>query len=58
MDILASGEPGIALESVNLSRPTLEDVFIKLTGHAIRASDADPAHDLRVQARMWRGRGR
>jgi ABC-2 type transport system ATP-binding protein len=58
MDILGSVQPGISLESVNLSRPTLEDVFIKLTGHAIRAADADPADEMRVQARMWGGRRR
>ena len=58
MDLLVSSQPAITLESVNLSRPTLEDVFIKLTGHAIRAADADATDDMRVQARMWGGRRR
>jgi ABC-2 type transport system ATP-binding protein len=55
MDILVSSQPAISLESVNLSRPTLEDVFIKLTGHAIRATEADATDHLRAQARVWGG---
>jgi ABC-2 type transport system ATP-binding protein len=35
---------------------TLEDAFIKLTGHAIRADEASATDELRSQARMW-GRG-
>jgi ABC-2 type transport system ATP-binding protein len=58
IDLLASGEPPVAVQSINLSRPTLEDVFIKLTGHAIRASEADSTQPLRQMAQMWRGRGR
>ncbi len=52
-----SGEP-LAVQSVNLSRPTLEDVFVKLTGHAIRASEADAVQPLRQMAQMWTGRRR
>ena len=58
IDLLRNGDPPITVQSINLSRPTLEDVFIKLTGHAIRASEADSTQPLRQMARMWRGAGR
>jgi ABC-2 type transport system ATP-binding protein len=58
IDVLASGDPSSAVESINLSRPTLEDVFIKLTGHAIRASEADASQPMRQMARLWSGGGR
>jgi ABC-2 type transport system ATP-binding protein len=56
MDLLSAGDAPVAVDSINVSRPTLEDVFIKLTGHAIRASEAES--QLRVAARMWMGGGR
>ena len=55
MEVLGSGDAPILVQSINLSRPTLEDVFIKLTGHAIRASEADAAQPLRQMAQIWRG---
>ena len=55
IEALANDDPPIAVESISLSRPTLEDVFIKLTGHAIRASEADATQPLRQMARMWTG---
>jgi ABC-2 type transport system ATP-binding protein len=58
MDVLRTATPAIQVESVGLSRPTLEDVFVKLTGHAIRAGDADTVQPLREMARMWMGRSR
>jgi ABC-2 type transport system ATP-binding protein len=58
MERLRVSEPPVTVQTVNLSRPTLEDVFIKLTGHAIRASEADATQRLRQQARMWTGRRR
>ncbi|MGC9605191.1 MAG: ATP-binding cassette domain-containing protein [Minisyncoccia bacterium] len=33
--------------------PTLEDAFIKLTGHAIRDEDAGPVEHLRQRTRAW-----
>lgn len=43
------------LLSVGLRRPTLEDVFISLTGHEIRDTELD-AKDLMLQhMRRWRG---
>jgi len=49
-------ELGVPVESVDLHRPTLDDAFLKLTGHAIRDADADPTAMLRLQGRIW-GRG-
>ncbi len=43
------------VESISVSRPTLDDVFIKLTGHAIRDQDASSVDVLRSRARMWAG---
>jgi ABC-2 type transport system ATP-binding protein len=48
-----SGSP-VAVESVNLRRPTLEDVFIKLTGRAIRKEDANDTDRMRQMSRVWR----
>ena len=56
MDLLRGAAPPIQVESIGLSRPTLEDVFVKLTGHAIRAAEADAAESFRQMAQMWNGR--
>ena len=41
------------LVSVGVHRPTLDDVFLRMTGHAIREQEADPL----AMARMMGGRG-
>lgn len=41
--------------SISLHRPTLDDVFLKLTGHEIRPEGADGLADLRAFARGFRG---
>jgi len=51
-----SGFP-IHLISIGLHRPTLEDVFLKLTGHAIREQEADQMQHLKQMRRMRRMRG-
>ena len=51
-------ELSVAVESVDLHRPTLDDVFLKLTGHVIRDADADPLALMRMHGQMWTGRGR
>jgi ABC-2 type transport system ATP-binding protein len=56
MDLFARGDAPIAVETISVSRPTLEDVFIKLTGHTIRAGEAES--EMKNLVRMWRGRGR
>ena len=48
----------VPVESVDLHRPTLDDVFMKLTGHVIREDEADPLAFMRTHSRMWRGGGR
>jgi ABC-2 type transport system ATP-binding protein len=45
------------IDSVSLSRPSLDDVFLKLTGHAIRAEGASGSEMLRNMGRIWGGRG-
>jgi ABC-2 type transport system ATP-binding protein len=46
---------GMAVKSVDLHRPTLDDVFIRLTGRAIRDAEADSLAGLRLRGRLWRG---
>jgi ABC-2 type transport system ATP-binding protein len=45
------------IDSVSLSRPSLDDVFLKLTGHAIRTEGASDKDMLRNMGRIWGGRG-
>src|SRR5574341_8537 len=53
-----SGSP-LAVQSVNLRKPTLEDVFIKLTGHAIREEDADSSKEaMRHRVQLMGGMAR
>jgi len=40
----ALGEAGVEVQDVGLRRPTLDDVFLTLTGH--QAEDADPQEDV------------
>ncbi len=49
-------ELGVVVLSVDLHRPTLDDVFLKLTGRAIRDAEADPLSFMRLHGRLW-GRG-
>ncbi|MBI4021348.1 MAG: ATP-binding cassette domain-containing protein [Candidatus Aenigmarchaeota archaeon] len=44
----------IPILSVDLKRPTLEDVFIHYTGHAIRDERADGRELMRQGQRLWR----
>ena len=44
------------VESISVNRPTLDDVFMKLTGRAIREQEAGGVDMLRQRARMWGGR--
>jgi ABC-2 type transport system ATP-binding protein len=49
------GELGVAIKSVDLHRPTLDDVFLKLTGRAIREAEGDPLALMRLHGRLWGG---
>jgi ABC-2 type transport system ATP-binding protein len=50
---VVSAFPGL-IESVTVQPPTLDDVFLKLTGHAIREESASSVDRLRTMARVWR----
>ncbi|MFQ5856467.1 MAG: ATP-binding cassette domain-containing protein [Anaerolineae bacterium] len=55
IQVLADGSgPAVDVLSINLRRPTLEDVFIKLTGRAIRDEEGDAKDRMRLHSRMWR----
>ncbi|HEC24289.1 MAG TPA: ATP-binding cassette domain-containing protein [Chloroflexi bacterium] len=57
MTTLSNSRTPVEVQSINLRRPTLEDVFIKLTGRAIREEEADRARDhMRKRRRMFGGR--
>jgi ABC-2 type transport system ATP-binding protein len=47
-------ELGVPINSVNVARPTLDDVFMAYTGRTIR--DAEAANPLRQMAAAWRRR--
>jgi ABC-2 type transport system ATP-binding protein len=50
-------ESDVAVTSVSFRRPSLDDVFLKLTGRAIRDADTDGAADqLRTMGKLWGGR--
>ncbi|MFY9615969.1 MAG: ABC transporter ATP-binding protein, partial [Candidatus Dormiibacterota bacterium] len=46
------------VKSLTLSRPSLDDVFLKLTGHAIRDEAAGSMDQFRNMAQIWGGRRR
>ncbi len=45
--------PGL-IDAVSVQPPTLDDVFIKLTGHAIREEEAAAIDRMRLASRLWR----
>jgi ABC-2 type transport system ATP-binding protein len=45
----------IPIKTVTVRQPSLEDVFLKLTGRAIRDNDAGTS-DLKMMGRMWGAR--
>jgi ABC-2 type transport system ATP-binding protein len=56
MRILANSGAPVDVQTVSLRRPTLEDVFIKLTGHAIRDEEASATDRMRNFRRARFGR--
>jgi ABC-2 type transport system ATP-binding protein len=54
----SASDPPIDVTTVNLSHPTLEDVFIKLTGRAIRDEGADATSGMRQRIRAGARSGR
>jgi ABC-2 type transport system ATP-binding protein len=52
-------ELGVPIRSVNVSRPTLDDVFMSYTGSSIRDAEEDQAkHRNRVMMQVMSGAGR
>jgi ABC-2 type transport system ATP-binding protein len=43
------------VKSIQVKQPSLEDVFLKLTGHAIREQEGSALDLMRQGARLWRG---
>lgn len=54
--IVAEGKP--AELKVQQGVATLEEAFLKLTGHAVREEEASGAEAMRQHRQMWRGRRR
>jgi ABC-2 type transport system ATP-binding protein len=48
----------VPVDTVTLRRPSLDDVFLKLTGRAIREEEAGARDQMRAMASRWMGRGR
>src|SRR5215470_1173838 len=49
----------VPVTAVTLNRPSLDDVFLKLTGHAIRDEQADAGkNQMRTMAALWSRGGR
>jgi ABC-2 type transport system ATP-binding protein len=48
----------VAIRSVNVSRPSLDDVFMSYTGTTIRDAEASVADQLRAGATLFRRGGR
>ena len=46
----------VPVTSVSFHRPSLDDVFLKLTGHAIRDEAAGATDMMRMFGRAWGGR--
>ncbi len=44
----------VRIEAISLRKPTLDDVFLKLTGHAIREETADAVERMRAHMRVRR----
>jgi ABC-2 type transport system ATP-binding protein len=49
-------ETSVEVTSVAFHRPSLDDVFLKLTGHAIRDEEFSSTDQMRMRARVWTGR--
>jgi ABC-2 type transport system ATP-binding protein len=48
----------VPVDTVTMRRPSLDDVFLKLTGRAIREEEAGTRDQMRAMASRWMGRRR
>jgi ABC-2 type transport system ATP-binding protein len=44
------------IKSIQVKQPSLDDVFLKLTGHAIREQEGTEVDRMRLAGRLWTGR--
>jgi ABC-2 type transport system ATP-binding protein len=44
------------IQSIQVKRPTLDDVFLKLTGHAIPEQEGSELDRMRQASKLWTGR--
>jgi ABC-2 type transport system ATP-binding protein len=51
-------ELSVTVRTVMVRRPSLDDVFLKLTGRAIRDESADPGSQMRMMMRRFQGERR
>jgi ABC-2 type transport system ATP-binding protein len=54
--VTVSGRDGVAISSLAVHQPTLEDVFLHFTGRTIREEEASGKDRMRMAVRMWRRR--
>jgi ABC-2 type transport system ATP-binding protein len=47
------GKAGVKIDSVNLRKPSLDDVFLHYTGKTIREDEASPKDAMRMRRKMW-----
>ncbi len=46
-------EIGVDIESINLRKTSLEDIYLHYTGRMIREEEADTGERMRIMARRW-----
>jgi ABC-2 type transport system ATP-binding protein len=51
-----ASKSGIAIDSISIHKPNLEDVFLHFTGKSIREETADVKDQMRLRRRMFGGR--
>lgn len=51
--VKAAEEVGAGIKSINLRKPSLEDVYLHYTGRTIREGGVDGSERLRIAARRW-----
>jgi ABC-2 type transport system ATP-binding protein len=44
------------IKSIQVKQPSLDDVFLKLTGHVIREQEGTQLDQMRQATRLWRRR--